>query len=427
MNETEQILVAVTEAHSASDTALEIGGGAGHIEGDHALILVPDVDHAVDLLVRGVYAVLGEQPAPVLLKLVEQLVRLFGGIAQRHHFLRLFLVDNVFEGLFIAVAVGGVACDKSVVVSALVKLLIDGHFHIAQAEYQIPALVGSKLHLNIVGRHRRPALRHGHIGLAREYRIGALKAVVQPEEALPVGVVAVDGAVYGVEREVIAALLVFGLVVDSRAEYLNLAGVEVPLEVGGVVVCVPQAPLQKTGELERFLFAAFVGYCDFLNFTVEVLGNKEFHLSLYAVLFAGDYGVAHTVAALVAVKLRLDGRPAGVPHRIAVLYIEISSPHINGDVVVTIACDTAQASVLVKAVSSRGVGYKREKSLRSQVIYPGIGGAGRGDDVLSCAVVKVAEFHKDRPSLYSLRRTTLILTCIGERSRRQPHTRLPFG
>ena len=47
MHEAEQILAAVAEAHASSGPALVVGRAAAHVEGDHALILVPDVDHAV--------------------------------------------------------------------------------------------------------------------------------------------------------------------------------------------------------------------------------------------------------------------------------------------------------------------------------------------------------------------------------------------
>ena len=46
MNETEQILAGITESHAAAGTGFIIGSGTGHVEGNHTLILVPDVDHA---------------------------------------------------------------------------------------------------------------------------------------------------------------------------------------------------------------------------------------------------------------------------------------------------------------------------------------------------------------------------------------------
>ena len=52
MDETEQVLTGITEAHAAADSGFIIGSGTGHVEGNHALVLVPDIDHAVEFLVR---------------------------------------------------------------------------------------------------------------------------------------------------------------------------------------------------------------------------------------------------------------------------------------------------------------------------------------------------------------------------------------
>ena len=47
MNETYEVLVGIAEAHASTDAALEETCRTRHTEGDHALILVPDVHHAV--------------------------------------------------------------------------------------------------------------------------------------------------------------------------------------------------------------------------------------------------------------------------------------------------------------------------------------------------------------------------------------------
>ena len=229
---------------------------------------------------------------------------------------------------------------------------------------------------------RRPTLRDGVVGLALKYRVGTLKAVVQSEEALTVGIKTLNGNVYGIERKVIATLFVFGLVIDRRSDYLNLARIEVSLEICGIVVSVPQAPLEKARELERLFVAALVGDSDLLDFAVKVLRNEELDRCLNAVLLAGDDRITKTVTALVLVKLGLYGRPAGIPHGIAVLEVEVSSAHINGNVVVAVTSNPAQTRVLVEAVSSRRIGDQREETLSSEVVYPRIGSARRRDNVL---------------------------------------------
>ena len=45
----QKILIGIPESHSASDAALVEAGAAAHQERDHALVLIPDVDHPVKL------------------------------------------------------------------------------------------------------------------------------------------------------------------------------------------------------------------------------------------------------------------------------------------------------------------------------------------------------------------------------------------
>ena len=56
VHEAEQVLVGVAEAHPAADPGLEERGERRHVERDHALVRVPDVDHPVQLLVAGLHA-----------------------------------------------------------------------------------------------------------------------------------------------------------------------------------------------------------------------------------------------------------------------------------------------------------------------------------------------------------------------------------
>ena len=89
----------------------------------------------------------------------------------------------------------------------------------------------------------------------------------------------------------VAALAVLGLVVDGGAYYLNTAGGEVSLEVGAVVLSVPEAPLCKGPQLEGLCGAALVCENKLLYLAVVVLRNEECSLSLEPVLPAGDDGV----------------------------------------------------------------------------------------------------------------------------------------
>ena len=71
VHETEQVLVGVTKAHPPAEAGLEEGGRAGQVEGGHALIGVPDVDHAIGVLARGGDLHRSELVRPVLTQSAE--------------------------------------------------------------------------------------------------------------------------------------------------------------------------------------------------------------------------------------------------------------------------------------------------------------------------------------------------------------------
>ena len=68
MNEAHEVLVGVAEAHAAADAALEERRRTREAEGNHALVLIPDVDHAVEALVAAAHGEAVEQIVPVAAK-----------------------------------------------------------------------------------------------------------------------------------------------------------------------------------------------------------------------------------------------------------------------------------------------------------------------------------------------------------------------
>ena len=245
-----------------------------------------------------------------------------------------------------------------------------------------------------MGSDGRPAISNRVARLALKYSLRICKIIVNAShKCLTVGIKTVDRLIYGVESKVISSFLIFGLVVNCAALDLYLTCVEVSLEVGAVVLSVPKAPLNEGEKLESLLFAALVLENYLLNFTCEVLRNKESNFSGKTVLLALDNCVAHTVTAYILIKLSLYGRPAGIPYSAVIVYVEIASACICGNVVVTVTCDSCQTSVLIEAVSACCVGNKAEKVLCSKIVYPRIRGFGRCDNILLGSVIKETEFH----------------------------------
>ena len=191
----------------------------------------------------------------------------------------------------------------------------------------------------------------------------------------------------------IAAFLILGLVEDGRAFDLYFAGVEVSLEVGGVILCIPQTPLDEGEQLDGLCLAALVLQNQALDLAVVVLRYEESHFSRDVVLLAGDYGIAHAVTAGVSIQISLYRRPARRPYGLAVLDVEVTAAHVNRYVVVTVTGDSAETGILVEVIAAGGVGDQGEKLLCSEVIDPRIRGFRILNDVFFVCVVKIAKFH----------------------------------
>ena len=66
LDEAEQVLVGIAEAEAAADAGFVERGRARHVERGHALVGVPDVDHAVGVDVGRLHLINAEQCVPVL-------------------------------------------------------------------------------------------------------------------------------------------------------------------------------------------------------------------------------------------------------------------------------------------------------------------------------------------------------------------------
>ena len=291
MDEAQQILAGIPEAHAPAHAAFEIAGGAGHIEGDHALVLIPDVYHPVYLFVPGAGGVVGQQLGPLGFQGLLGPVKGIGGGVAGHHGIGPGLVDNA----------GGR------------ELLLLGILNIAQPQENAPALAGGQLQVKFHGTHRSPAVGQGAGAFAVFHGLGHLGTAVDANKGIPGGIKAVEGDVGPQEGVVVPALPVFGLVIDGPVRYLHLAGGEIPLEVGGVVHGVPQAEFH-VGEDGDFLGSiSFVLHRQPQQQAVVPLGHQHLLGGGNGAQFPLNGGVAQAVAAGVAGKLGLGGLPAGVP------------------------------------------------------------------------------------------------------------------
>ena len=182
------------------------------------------------------------------------------------------------------------------------------------------------------------------------FRLG--KLVVESDEALAVGIVALNLGIHGVESIVVAALTIFGLVIDGRAFNLYLARREVALEVLHVGSSIPEAPLCKGEHLESLHLLRLVLQRHLLHLSPCMERNEEEHTCLYAILAARDAGIVHAVAALVAVEWCFARFPPWVPYGIAILDIEIATAVIHWHTVVAVTCDATELGILVEGITT---------------------------------------------------------------------------
>ena len=202
MDKSQKILGRISEAHAAADAALKHGGGPAHVEGDHALIRIPDIDHAGEFFILRLQLILSEQGIPVCMQFLERFLDLFIGVQAGKDFLRRLFVDDA-------------RCDE---------LFFLGQFAVSQDKIEGLLFAGSEMHTNLMGSHRLPAGSHRIAHLSGQHTLWSIKAVVQSEECLHVGIKAVHGHIDSIECIVIAAFTVFRLVVNHAIFHFDFAG-----------------------------------------------------------------------------------------------------------------------------------------------------------------------------------------------------------
>ena len=245
---------------------------------------------------------------------------------------------------------------------------------------------------------RRPAVGDGVEGFAGFHRRRVVPTAVGAEERVALRVEAGEFFRAGEIREVIAALAVFGLVVDDPVHDFDLAGAEIALEVGRVVLSVPETELDAGKERKLGGLGAPVRHREFPDFQRFTERHEISGLRLDLVAARTDGGVAHAVAAFVLVELGARGLPRWRPELVGVVVadIEVAPADIERRVVVAVPGQAAQARVAVKGIAAGGVGDEAEIGFAAEVIDPRQRGVGLGDDVFALLVVKMSVLHKKR-------------------------------
>jgi len=375
VDEAEEVLIGIAEAEAAADAGLVEGGRARHVESGHALIGVPDIDHAVGMFIGSLDLAEAEDAVPIDAQGRKGLLHLLGfEIAGDDRFDQ-FLVDGL--------RAGGI------------EFFILRIFLIPQQKDHLAGLAGIEIQLDMMGADRSPAVsdRVERAAACDGGRI--VPAPAAAEKSLALGVKAGRLGRAGEPGEMVTAFAVFGLVIDHPLLDLHLAGAEVALEIGRVVLGIPKAELHGRKEREIDRLFAQVGDLHPPDFQIFAERDKEEGLGPDAGIGGADDAVAHAMAAGVLFGVMAGGLPRRRPESAAFVVAQVDEPPagIEGDVVVAVAGQPAQAGIAIKRVAAGGVGDDAEILFTAEIVNPGQGGIRPGDDIFTLFVVKITIVH----------------------------------
>ena len=201
MNKAHKVLVTVAEAHTTAYTTLEEACATREVESNHTLVLVPDVNHTVELVVARAYIIYIKQGIPVSVEFGKCLVNLLSSIELSNQGVSLILIDHL-------------RCSK------LLVLLI---LNVTQQEYKVLTLAWLECYLDIVRSNGAPTMGVAVAGLALHHYLRIGKLVVKTYKGLTVCIESLNLSVYVIESVVVAALAILRLVINGATLYLYLS------------------------------------------------------------------------------------------------------------------------------------------------------------------------------------------------------------
>src|SRR5512145_3275276 len=104
--------------------------------------------------------------------------------------------------------------------------------------------------------------------------IGGFQSVIQTQECFTIGIKTFNIGVYVIKSIMIPTFSEFGLVIECASFNFNLPGREIPLEVCIVFLGIPEAPLYKRMDFERFGLVGKVFKLHQLNFGMGLIRYK---------------------------------------------------------------------------------------------------------------------------------------------------------
>ncbi len=201
VHKAEQILATIAEAHAPARAALEIAGAAAQVEGDHALIGMPEVDHAVEGGVAALQGKAAQEALPIFFEFVKRYLRVRVRSEAGLHGPGGRFVNDARRGPF----------------------LIPGIFGVAQDKEQRFALARGQGDLQLVGGDGAPAAGQAIAALAREHGLGRSPISHGAQEGVTIRIETSGGGIHAEKGIVIPPLAVFGFMIDGPVFHLDFA------------------------------------------------------------------------------------------------------------------------------------------------------------------------------------------------------------
>ncbi len=211
----------------------------------------------------------------------------------------------------------------------------------------------------------------------------------------------------------VPALPILGRVIDDPIRHLDLAGGVVPLKVGLVLPCVPQAELDGAEQRERRDPVPVVGDPRAPDLERGTQRDEVEGFGVDPTAPRADDRVAQAVSAAVLLEIRSHRLPRRGPELAArpVTEVEEAAAGVARCVVVPVPRQSSEPGIPVEGVPTGGVRDDAEEVLAPQVVDPGQRCVGARDDVLASLIVEAAVPRQwvsaaCRSSAFSARRST---------------------
>ena len=153
--------------------------------------------------------------------------------------------------------------------------------------------------------------------------------------------------------------------IDYRAFDFDFTGRIVALEVGRIILGIPETEFDEGEEIQASIFFIIILNRHSHQQDVVVLRDIEFLSDRDLVLRTADYRITHAMAAFILIQFRPGRLPARIPDGLVILNIDMEAILIQRQVVVAVARDPSQARILIKSIAAGGIRKQREELVAS--------------------------------------------------------------